>query len=260
MSTYVISDIHGCYKAFKKLLRKVRFNWKKDYLIIAGDLIDRGPENLKMLRWVEKAPDNITFIMGNHDFDFMHNCKYAAEILKTAEISGDIEKLLESDDYLIMVNDQYGTLIDLLKNCNVTAEDLLRWADIFSKFEYELHMDINDKEYIIVHAGYMDTSAYQNPDFMAVMAGYRSLHHYNIWAREDSLAPGGKEDATIIFGHTPTILQDSFFYNSGRVFQYMNTKNNCRFFNIDCGYVYNSPESNMVIFRLDDEKIFYLNN
>ena len=56
---------------------------------------------------------------------------------------------------------------------------------------------------------------YQNPDFLATMAGYRSQHHYNIWTREDALAPGGKENATIIFGHTPTILKDSFFIMVG---------------------------------------------
>ena len=99
---------------------------------------------------------------------------------------------------------------------------------------------------------------YQNPDFLATMVGYKSLHHYNIWAREDALAPGGKENATIIFGHTPTILKDSFFYNGGRVFCYINTNNNCRFYNIYCGYVYSQPNSNMAVIRLDDKKFIYL--
>ena len=41
MSTYVISDIHGCYEQFLLLLEKIRFG-ADDQLILAGDAIDRG--------------------------------------------------------------------------------------------------------------------------------------------------------------------------------------------------------------------------
>ena len=48
MSTYVISDIHGCFSAFQRMLEKINFS-DNDKLIIAGDIIDRGPENYEML-------------------------------------------------------------------------------------------------------------------------------------------------------------------------------------------------------------------
>ena len=53
MSVYVIADIHGCYKDFMKLIKKSDFKWENDELIIAGDLIERGPDNYKMLKNVK---------------------------------------------------------------------------------------------------------------------------------------------------------------------------------------------------------------
>ena len=75
MSTYVVSDIHGCYTEYLKMLKKIKFDPKKDGLIIAGDIIDRGPENLEMLRYMESEPESVIFLMGNHDYDFIGYCR-----------------------------------------------------------------------------------------------------------------------------------------------------------------------------------------
>lgn len=58
MSTYVISDIHGCYNEFLLMLDKIHFS-HKDQLILAGDYIDRGTQSYKMLHWITDAPNNI---------------------------------------------------------------------------------------------------------------------------------------------------------------------------------------------------------
>ena len=69
MSTYVMSDIHGHYVEFMKMLDKISFS-DKDELVIAGDYIDRGPKSLEMLQWLENVPDNILTLKGNHDVEF----------------------------------------------------------------------------------------------------------------------------------------------------------------------------------------------
>lgn len=43
MSTYVISDIHGCYNKFLSMLEKIRFSGS-DNLILSGDYIDKGKQ------------------------------------------------------------------------------------------------------------------------------------------------------------------------------------------------------------------------
>ena len=60
MSTYVISDIHGCFNEFMDMLKNINFP-EQDKLIIAGDYIDRGTQSYEMLKWIEDKPKNIIF-------------------------------------------------------------------------------------------------------------------------------------------------------------------------------------------------------
>lgn len=66
---YLMSDIHGDLKAFQKMLKKIHFDIHSDQLIIIGDIVDRDPggmEIIKMLKpWIEKKI--ATVCMGNHE-------------------------------------------------------------------------------------------------------------------------------------------------------------------------------------------------
>ncbi|AYN24899.1 symmetrical bis(5'-nucleosyl)-tetraphosphatase [Buchnera aphidicola] len=71
MSIYIISDIHGCYKELKLLLKKTFFNDQKDYLWIAGDLVSRGPNSLKVIRYLYSLKKRVKIILGNHDLNLI---------------------------------------------------------------------------------------------------------------------------------------------------------------------------------------------
>ncbi|QFQ31988.1 bis(5'-nucleosyl)-tetraphosphatase (symmetrical) ApaH [Buchnera aphidicola] len=71
MSTYFISDIHGCYREFKILLKKSNFDVKKDYLWIAGDLVARGPNSLEVIRYLYSIKDRTNIVLGNHDLNLI---------------------------------------------------------------------------------------------------------------------------------------------------------------------------------------------
>lgn len=49
MATYTVSDIHGQYALFQKLLESIHFS-DDDFLYILGDAIDRGPDGIKILQ------------------------------------------------------------------------------------------------------------------------------------------------------------------------------------------------------------------
>lgn len=69
MNTYVMSDIHGCYDDFLKMLDKIAFS-ESDSLILAGDYIDRGKRSFDMLKWIEHSPSNVLLLRGNHEEEF----------------------------------------------------------------------------------------------------------------------------------------------------------------------------------------------
>lgn len=71
MATYAIGDIQGCYEEFTELLEKVDFKSGRDQLWLLGDLINRGPDNLSVIRRVMALGDSAITVLGNHDLHFL---------------------------------------------------------------------------------------------------------------------------------------------------------------------------------------------
>ena len=66
MSTYVIGDIHGCYRTLKALLKQIRAT-SHDRFWLVGDLVNGGPDSAKVLRWARDLGDQAISVLGNHD-------------------------------------------------------------------------------------------------------------------------------------------------------------------------------------------------
>ena len=64
LSTYVMSDLHGNYNAYIKMLEIIDFK-NSDMLYILGDILDRGPNPIKIIIDLMKRP-NVEVIAGNH--------------------------------------------------------------------------------------------------------------------------------------------------------------------------------------------------
>lgn len=67
MARYAIGDIQGCYRQLMELLSLIDFNPSKDVIYSVGDLINRGPQSLEVLKWVYKNQDSFINVLGNHD-------------------------------------------------------------------------------------------------------------------------------------------------------------------------------------------------
>jgi len=69
MARYAITDIHGCCKTFKRLLKELNFN-KEDQLFILGDYIDRGPDSKGVIDHIWNLTNNgyqVECLKGNHE-------------------------------------------------------------------------------------------------------------------------------------------------------------------------------------------------
>ena len=100
MSHYVVGDIQGCYAEFRQLLDMIAFDPARDRLWLVGDLVNRGPDSLSVLRTVKALGDAATTVLGNHDLHLLtvaagHRPAHGADTLDVILNAPDRAELLD---------------------------------------------------------------------------------------------------------------------------------------------------------------------
>lgn len=89
---YAMSDLHGEYQKYLAMLEKIKFN-QEDTLYLLGDLVDRGPEPVKILQDIMQRP-NVYPLLGNHEV-------MAIYVLKQLLVEVTEETISQVDTYLM---------------------------------------------------------------------------------------------------------------------------------------------------------------
>ncbi|GAV20282.1 bis(5'-nucleosyl)-tetraphosphatase [Mariprofundus micogutta] len=191
MAVYAVGDIQGCYNSLKKLLKKVKFDASSDTLWCVGDLVNRGPDSLKTLRFLKSLGDSCICVLGNHD---LHLLELAAGGLKYRRDS--LEDVLDAED----------------------CDELIQWL----RFRPILYHD-ETMQWTMVHAGLhpnwsLKKARKRARKIEAQLQGNewkefcRQLHHVKFPIREPKKAdPTRLLFATAVFTRTRYCTSDGLF-------------------------------------------------
>ncbi|WP_347252577.1 symmetrical bis(5'-nucleosyl)-tetraphosphatase [Legionella sp.] len=96
MPDYAIGDVQGCYDPLQRLLDRIHFNEKEDRLWFVGDLVNRGPQSLAVLRFVKNLPIQPVVTLGNHDLHLLARLLTKEPIKKNQDDT--LHEVLEAKD------------------------------------------------------------------------------------------------------------------------------------------------------------------
>lgn len=78
VARYAIGDIQGCMASLERLLALIAFSPARDELWLVGDLVNRGPRSLDVLKWAMTHESCVTCVLGNHDLHLLARAAGAA--------------------------------------------------------------------------------------------------------------------------------------------------------------------------------------
>lgn len=226
--TYCVSDIHGEYGLFLKLLDEINFS-DRDRLIVCGDIIDKGRDSVKLAKYIFGMP-NAECIAGNHEYTFL---KYYWALMK--ESPSDFDALLKK-----------------LQEYFPYDGNSLDWETVDAFDNLPFYLEEND--FICVHAGLpLD----RDSRILPIEKASREQLVYDRTFKDENVVP--QEGKCVLFGHTPT----SYICGESKVLAYR--RNDTKFggrqisdyykIHLDTGTWLNGV---LGCFRIDDCRDFYV--
>ena len=240
MATYIISDIHGDMLSFRKMLNLIEFDEKSDFLIVNGDVLDRGEQGIEILLLIKDMVENGCAFMlkGNH------------ELFAQMYMEGT---LTERKWILFSGEGSLKGLRRLEEQKREEVLDFIKGLPIYIERELPKH-----GKTVITHSGLKDEylvygadkkidvvasieKAYQNDEYNLLISA--DIHYWE----NDQLR---RLDKFIICGHVPTYQLGPEY--TGKIFE------TSTYMDLDAGAGYRDLGGRLVCYRCEDEKCSYI--
>lgn len=218
MRLLIVSDIHGRYNQFIKLLKYAGYK-NSDYLFNLGDMVDRGPDSYKVVEWFRTmniATDGrVQCLFGNHEHIF---------------ISYHTGHIPEKDYCNKFIGGQKA-----LDSYSGKNNELITHIDFMSKLPLYLETD----DYVFTHGGLDINKPLHKQSVHDCAWDYNKLYQQDV----------NYKGKTIVYGHTPTIYIYEHYGSKG--YEIWKTKNQIA---VDVGF---SKARKLLIYDLTNDIEYY---
>ena len=199
MATYVFSDVHGHFRALDRLLERVS-PASDDRIFMLGDMIDRGPEPIEVVRCCRALPNTVV-LMGNHE-----------DLMRSYYIDPD-SPVNQANWEINGAGPTQRGFRSLPRDERVEMAKWLFTLPLYAQVE------VGERRYLLVHAGIdprrirlSDTWAWDEAAVDELMGNQR--RDDLLWIRDDfwgeptGLVDEDGQGVIVIAGHTPTRYLD----------------------------------------------------
>ena len=164
MAIYAVGDVQGCHAELVQLLDQIAFDPAADRLWLVGDLVNRGPDSLAVLRLIKSLGDSAITVLGNHDLHLLAVAEGVAELNRI----DTLDEILNAPD----------------------RDELLHWL----RHQRLLHAQDG---YVLVHAGLLPQWSVAQAESLAreVEAALRSDDYATFLSRMYGNAPHNWDDS-----------------------------------------------------------------
>ena len=228
-----MSDVHGAYKKFLKMLNDVKFS-EKDTLYIVGDVVDRGPHSFHILDYIMNH-DNVELLKGNHELFLQMYLSGDPQMEKNYAGFGGQEVMLELE--------------------HMPEERKIKYLEFLRTLPLYKSIQCRHKSFLLTHSGYLENTIpirknKQNQvDIQAMIQLWGEKYEYKYLISNDLhyLPDDLLFNNVLIVGHWPTL------YAVGESGIYQCNK----YINLDNG-VGKIEGAQLACLRLDDMESFYV--
>lgn len=225
MAHYVMSDIHGEMDRFDAMLEKIKFT-EGDSLYILGDVVDRGPHGVTLLRRIMKE-ENVHMLLGNHEHMLLNY--FSPNATET--------------DYRRWNRNGNGPTLNELARLRSRAMNELLWY--VESLPVHIELNVEGRDYYLVHG----------------FPG-RTLHD-EVWGRPAFDTPNPLPGKQVIVGHTPVLNlipeEKREEYARGLIMNrdHLRICHCPGFIDLDCGCGHRINFKALSCLRLEDMEEFY---